>query len=81
MAEKLFLGAKLRKLREARGWTLEACAERLGLSPSYLSHLTIMPNGTDSSRGPAFRYLHLESIANLRIWQPLMNSHSLVGYH
>ena len=39
MAEKLFLGAKLRKLREARGWTLEACAERLGLSPSYLSQL------------------------------------------
>lgn len=39
MAEKLFLGAKLRKLREARGWTLEACAERLGLSPSYLSQI------------------------------------------
>lgn len=39
MAEKHFLGAKLRKLREARGWTLEACAERLGLSPSYLSQL------------------------------------------
>jgi len=39
MAEKLFLGTKLRTLREARGWTLEACAERLGLSPSYLSQL------------------------------------------
>jgi transcriptional regulator with XRE-family HTH domain len=39
MAEKLFLGPKLRKLREARGWTLEACAERLGLSPSYLSQI------------------------------------------
>ena len=36
MAEKLFLGAKLRKLREARGWTLEACAERLGLSVSSI---------------------------------------------
>ena len=39
MAEKLFLGAKLRKLREARGWTLEACAERLGLSPEQVLHV------------------------------------------
>lgn len=39
MAEKLFLGAKVRKLREARGWTLETCASRLALSPSYLSQI------------------------------------------
>ena len=39
MAEKLYLGAKVRKLREARGWTLEACAGRLALSPSYLSQI------------------------------------------
>ena len=39
MVEKLFVGARLRRLREARGWTLEACASRLGLSPSYLSQI------------------------------------------
>ena len=39
MAEKLFIGARLRRLREARGWTLEGCATRLGLSPSYLSQI------------------------------------------
>jgi XRE family transcriptional regulator, fatty acid utilization regulator len=39
MADKLFVGARLRRLREARGWTLESCASRLGLSPSYLSQI------------------------------------------
>lgn len=39
MAEKLFLGVRVRKLREARGWTLETCAGRLALSPSYLSQI------------------------------------------
>lgn len=39
MSEKLYLGAKVRKLREARGWTLETCAGRLALSPSYLSQI------------------------------------------
>ena len=39
MAEKLFLGTKVRKLREARGWTLDQCAARLALSPSYLSQI------------------------------------------
>ena len=39
MAEKLYLGTKVRKLREARGWTLEQCAGRLALSPSYLSQI------------------------------------------
>lgn len=39
MAEKLYLGTKVRKLRETRGWTLEQCAGRLALSPSYLSQI------------------------------------------
>ncbi|WP_158917989.1 short-chain fatty acyl-CoA regulator family protein [Caulobacter sp. S45] len=39
MVEKLFIGARLRRLREARSWTLETCATRLGLSPSYLSQI------------------------------------------
>ncbi|MEG2731715.1 helix-turn-helix domain-containing protein, partial [Brevundimonas sp.] len=39
MGEKLFLGAKVRKLREAKGWTLDQCASRLALSPSYLSQI------------------------------------------
>ena len=39
MGEKLFLGAKVRKLREAQGWTLDQCASRLALSPSYLSQI------------------------------------------
>ena len=39
MTEKLFIGARLRRLREARGWTLDTCASRLGLSPSYLSQI------------------------------------------
>lgn len=39
MREKLFIGPRLRLLRQARSWTLEVCATRLGLSPSYLSQL------------------------------------------
>lgn len=39
MREKLFIGPRLRLLRQARGWTLDVCAARLGLSPSYLSQL------------------------------------------
>ena len=39
MGEKLFLGNKVRKLREAKGWTLDQCAARLALSPSYLSQI------------------------------------------
>lgn len=39
MREKLFIGPRLRTLRQDRRWTLEACATRLGLSPSYLSQI------------------------------------------
>lgn len=39
MREKLYVGPKLRLLREQQGLTLDACAARLGLSPSYLSQL------------------------------------------
>ena len=39
MREKLFIGPKARRLRLARGWTLEPCATRLGLSVSYLSQI------------------------------------------
>lgn len=39
MAEKLFVGPKVRRLREERGWTLEICAARLNLSTSYLSQI------------------------------------------
>ncbi|MFM7066165.1 MAG: short-chain fatty acyl-CoA regulator family protein [Gammaproteobacteria bacterium] len=39
MREKLYVGPKLRLLREHQGLTLDACAARLGLSPSYLSQL------------------------------------------
>jgi XRE family transcriptional regulator, fatty acid utilization regulator len=39
MREKLFIGPRLRMLRQGRAWTLEACATRLGLSPSYLSQI------------------------------------------
>src|ERR1700744_3225202 len=39
MADKLFIGPRVRRLREARGWTLDACAARLGLSISYLSQI------------------------------------------
>jgi predicted transcriptional regulator/transcriptional regulator with XRE-family HTH domain len=39
MAEKLLIGPKVRRLREARGWKLEPCAARLDVSPSYLSQI------------------------------------------
>src|SRR5579862_4321060 len=39
MADKLFIGPRVRRLREARGWTLDVCAARLGLSISYLSQI------------------------------------------
>ena len=39
MSPKLFIGPKVRRLREARGWKLEACARQLGLSISYLSQI------------------------------------------
>ncbi len=39
MREKLYVGPKLRSLREQQGLTLDHCASRLGLSPSYLSQL------------------------------------------
>lgn len=39
MREKLYVGPKLRLLRERQGLTLDACAARLDLSPSYLSQL------------------------------------------
>jgi predicted transcriptional regulator len=37
--EKLYFGPKIRALREQLGWSLEACAARLQLSPSYLSQI------------------------------------------
>lgn len=39
MREKLFIGPRLRALRQDRGWKLEACARQLGLSASYLSQI------------------------------------------
>ena len=39
MEQKLFIGPRIRRLREARGWKLEPCALRLGLSTSYLSQI------------------------------------------
>jgi predicted transcriptional regulator len=39
MREKLFMGPKVRSLREGQGLTLDACAQRLGLSASYLSQV------------------------------------------
>lgn len=39
MQQKLFIGPKVRRLREERGWKLEPCASRLGLSTSYLSQI------------------------------------------
>jgi predicted transcriptional regulator/DNA-binding XRE family transcriptional regulator len=39
MREKLFIGPKVRRLREARGWKQDPCAARLGLSVSYLSQI------------------------------------------
>lgn len=37
--QKLFVGPKVRALREGRAWTLEVCARRLGVSISYLSQI------------------------------------------
>lgn len=39
MRDKLFIGPKVRHLRQARGWKLEPCAARLGVSASYLSQI------------------------------------------
>jgi len=39
MRDKLFIGPKLRLLRQAKGWNLEPCAARLGVSASYLSQI------------------------------------------
>jgi hypothetical protein len=39
MRDKLFMGPKVRALREGQKLTLEACAQRLGLSASYLSQV------------------------------------------
>ncbi len=39
MKQKLFIGPRVRRLREGRGWKLDACAAMLGLSPSYLSQI------------------------------------------
>jgi hypothetical protein len=37
--EKLLIGPKVRRLREEHDWRLEACAEKLGVSASYLSQI------------------------------------------
>jgi predicted transcriptional regulator/transcriptional regulator with XRE-family HTH domain len=39
MKYKLFVGPKVRALREQRGWRLDPCARRLGISVSYLSQI------------------------------------------
>jgi predicted transcriptional regulator/transcriptional regulator with XRE-family HTH domain len=39
MKAKIYLGPKVRRLREQRGLTLDACARELGLSGSYLSQI------------------------------------------
>lgn len=39
MRQKLFVGPKVRALRDARGWRLETCARELGVSISYLSQI------------------------------------------
>lgn len=39
MREKLYVGPKVRLLRERHGLTLESCSQRLGMSPSYLSQI------------------------------------------
>jgi predicted transcriptional regulator/transcriptional regulator with XRE-family HTH domain len=39
MRAKLFLGPKIRELREQRGWKLKTCAEKIGVSVSYLSQI------------------------------------------
>jgi predicted transcriptional regulator len=37
--EKLFIGPRVKALREARGWTLSVSAQHLGVSISYLSQI------------------------------------------
>lgn len=39
MKQKLFIGPRVRRLREGRGWKLDVCAAKLGLSSSYLSQI------------------------------------------
>ncbi len=39
MRDKLFMGPKVRALRERQNLTLESCAQQLGLSTSYLSQI------------------------------------------
>ena len=39
MREKIFVGPKVRSLRERKALTLDACAKHLGLSTSYLSQI------------------------------------------
>jgi hypothetical protein len=39
MRDKLFMGPKVRALRERQNLTLDACAQQLGLSTSYLSQI------------------------------------------
>ena len=39
MSNKLLAGPRVRRLREGKAWTLEVCAQRLTLSPSYLSQI------------------------------------------
>ena len=39
MRDKLFMGPKVRALRDRQGLTLETCAQQLGLSTSYLSQI------------------------------------------
>jgi predicted transcriptional regulator/DNA-binding XRE family transcriptional regulator len=39
MRDKLFMGPKVRALRDRQNLTLEACAQQLGLSTSYLSQI------------------------------------------
>jgi Predicted transcriptional regulator len=39
MSEKLFVGPEVRRLRQEQGLKLQACAERLGISVSYLSQI------------------------------------------
>ncbi|MGI9246556.1 MAG: helix-turn-helix domain-containing protein [Steroidobacteraceae bacterium] len=39
MREKVFVGPRIRALRDRKGLTLDACAKQLGLSTSYLSQI------------------------------------------
>ncbi len=52
MKPKTFVGPKVRALRETRGWKLETCAARLGISVSYLSQIESgsRPHLTNSTR-------------------------------